>query len=136
MIECGLQDGQHSVSGGAALANTVRALVGLALVRFAAGRRSQLGGLLGKPMMPVLKPLSRQSRDRKDSECRQDMCLGSPSGMVHRATTAAFVGLQVIIDRVLNCVGAIMRCQVTSRLARLACKESSRLLLGLGEGKH
>jgi hypothetical protein len=80
MIEGGLQDGQHPVCGGAALADTIWTLVRLTLVRLAAGRRSQQGGLLGQPMMPVLKPLSRQSRDRKRSERWQDMCLGSPSG--------------------------------------------------------
>ena len=63
MVQCGLEDRQNAVRGGATLANPVRTLVRLALVRLADGLGARERWLCGKAAVPIFDPLDREFGD-------------------------------------------------------------------------
>jgi hypothetical protein len=89
VVERRFQNRQNSVRGGAAFANAIRALVGLAVVRLAARLGTCERRLRGKAAVPVLDPLCCQLADQRRTERRQDVGLGDPTGLIDGLATAA-----------------------------------------------
>src|SRR5262249_56155200 len=84
MVQCGLEDRQNAVRGGATLANPVRTLVRLALVWLAAGLGARERWLCGKAAVPIFDPLDREFGDLQRAERRQAVRLRSPAALLPR----------------------------------------------------